>query len=122
MARSSRYAEKKRKSVTLKFSFDEWQRLEELAKEKGFSAPYGLIKELIYNLLIIEGDSLNRYKQELSSELIKKISNLEDDIKNIKLKIGVISKRLSEIQDALIEIRSYLILGESKRQNDRIGD
>ena len=122
MARSSRYAGKKRKSVTLKFSFDEWQRLEELAKEKGFSAPYGLIKELIYNLLIIEGDSLNRYKQELSSELIKKISNLEDDIKNIKLKIGVISKRLSEIQDALIEIRSYLILGESKRQNDRIGD
>ena len=122
MIKDSNYVKKKRKSVTLKFSMDEWERLEGLAKERGFNTPYGLIKELVYNLLTIGDVSLNRRKEELPPDLTKKINSLEDDIKNIKLKIGVISKRLSEIQDALIEIRSYIVLSRSKKQDDKIGD
>lgn len=122
MTNNSHSTKKKRKSITLKFKIDDWKKLEELAKEKGFNSPYGLINALVYSLLGDKEALLNERIEELQPEITEKLTILGDEIKSIKLKIGVISKRLSEIQDAIIEIRSYLISNKTRKTNDKIGD
>ena len=95
-----------KKSVTLKFTLDEWSLLEKIAHERGFNSPYGLIKHLISNLISSGGENILRESRE--DDLSKRLTKLENEIKNINTKIGVLARRISDIHDILMEIKSTM--------------
>ncbi len=105
-----------KKSITLKFTLNEWSLLEKIAHERGFNSPYGLIKHLVSNLISSGRENILQKSRE--DDLSRRLTRLESEVKNINTKIGVLARRISDIHDILMEIKSTMDV-EARRKKSR---